>query len=111
MEEMIDDFVTFFVAGQETSANSLAFCFLELAQNPLIVQKLRLELDQVLGSKNNICIEDLNALHYTSCVIKEALRKWPIAVDLNRICPFDYEIGSFKIPEGSKIQVIKYLHI
>ena len=60
---------------------------------------------------NEIDIEDLNELHYTSCVIKEALRKWPIAVDLNRICPFDYEIGSFKIPEGSKIQVIKYLHI
>ena len=63
MDEMIDDFVTFFVAGQETSANSLAFCFLELAQNPLIVQKLRLELDQVLGSKNNICIEDLTNIY------------------------------------------------
>lgn len=39
MEDMIDDFITFFVAGQETTANTLAFCFLELARNPLIVQK------------------------------------------------------------------------
>jgi cholesterol 24(S)-hydroxylase len=105
MEDMVDDFLTFFLAGQETSANTLAFCFLELTQNPLVVQKLRLELDQVLGSKSYICIEDLNELHYTSCVIKETLRKWSIASDLNRICPYDYEIGSFKIPKGSRIQV------
>lgn len=39
MEDMIDDFITFFVAGQETTANALAFCFLELARNPLVVQK------------------------------------------------------------------------
>jgi hypothetical protein len=39
MEDMIDDFITFFVAGQETTANTLAFCFLELARNPEIVEK------------------------------------------------------------------------
>ena len=39
MEDMVDDFITFFVAGQETTANTLAFCFLELARNPLVVKK------------------------------------------------------------------------
>ena len=39
MEDMIDDFITFFVAGQETTANTLAFCFLELARNPSVVEK------------------------------------------------------------------------
>jgi cholesterol 24(S)-hydroxylase len=36
---MVDDFMTFFLAGQETTANTLAFCFLELGQNPEILKK------------------------------------------------------------------------
>lgn len=36
---MIDDFLTFFVAGQETTANTLAFSFLEIGKNPEVLQK------------------------------------------------------------------------
>ena len=39
LDLMIDDFATFFVAGQETTANSLAFCFLELGKNKDIFYK------------------------------------------------------------------------
>ncbi len=51
MEDMIDDFITFFVAGQETTANALAFCFLELARNPLVVQKY---IKLIIFQKNKI---------------------------------------------------------
>ena len=39
MEDMIDDFITFFIAGQETTANTLSFCILELARNPEVFKK------------------------------------------------------------------------
>jgi cholesterol 24(S)-hydroxylase len=39
MEALIDDFVTFFIAGQETTANTLAFSFLELGKNPEAFKK------------------------------------------------------------------------
>jgi cholesterol 24(S)-hydroxylase len=39
LEMMIDDFVTFFIAGQETTANTLGFCFLELGKNPRVLEK------------------------------------------------------------------------
>jgi cholesterol 24-hydroxylase len=39
MEDMIDDFLTFFIAGQETTAGTLAFCIIELARHPLVFQK------------------------------------------------------------------------
>lgn len=35
----MDDFITFFVAGQETTANALTFCIMELGQNPEVLQK------------------------------------------------------------------------
>ena len=40
MEAMVDDFVTFFIAGQETTANALAFTFAELGKNREIFLKL-----------------------------------------------------------------------
>jgi cholesterol 24(S)-hydroxylase len=39
MEALIDDFVTFFIAGQETTANTLAFSFLEMGRNPEVFKK------------------------------------------------------------------------
>jgi cytochrome P450 len=36
---MIDDFLTFFFAGQETTANTLGFCFLELGKNQRVLEK------------------------------------------------------------------------
>lgn len=105
MEDMIDDFLTFFIAGQETTANTLTFCILELAQNPHVFIKLREEIDTVLGSRNEITEEDLNKLVYTSCVIKEALRKWPPVEGSGRIVDIDdFRIENYSIPKDT------YLH-
>lgn len=39
IEDMVDDFVTFFIAGQETTATTLTFLFMELVKNPDILSK------------------------------------------------------------------------
>jgi cholesterol 24(S)-hydroxylase len=39
LEEIVDDFLTFFAAGQETTANSLAFTILELGRNKHVLEK------------------------------------------------------------------------
>jgi cholesterol 24(S)-hydroxylase len=39
IDALIDDFVTFFLAGQETTANTLAFSFLEMGKHPKIFEK------------------------------------------------------------------------
>ena len=36
---MVDDFATFFIAGQETTANTLAFCFLQLGKDEEIMKR------------------------------------------------------------------------
>ena len=40
MEDIIDEFVTIFMAGQETTANSLGFTLLEIARNPDMEAKI-----------------------------------------------------------------------
>jgi cholesterol 24(S)-hydroxylase len=106
LEDMIDDFVTFFVAGQETTANSLAFCFIELARNAEIVKKLRNELDSVLGSRNIVTNEDLGRLHYLSCVVKETLRLWtPANGTVREVNIDDFKINGLHIPKNTFIHV------
>jgi cholesterol 24(S)-hydroxylase len=39
-EIMIDDFVTFFLGGQETTSNALAFTIMELGRNPECLAKM-----------------------------------------------------------------------
>lgn len=38
-DEMVDEFITFYVAGQETTSNTLSFGVLELAKHPEVYQK------------------------------------------------------------------------
>ncbi|XP_036986301.2 cholesterol 24-hydroxylase isoform X2 [Artibeus jamaicensis] len=65
-EVLLDNFVTFFIAGHETSANHLAFTVMELSRQPEILARLQAEVDEVIGSKRHLDYEDLGRLQYLS---------------------------------------------
>lgn len=111
VEAMTDDFITFFVAGQETTANTLAFVFQELARHPEIVAKAREEIDRVLGERTEITYQDVNDLKYCSAIFKEALRLYPPAANLLRSVPEKMSIKGYEIPKGTFlwVRIIKLL--
>ena len=39
MEAALDDFVTFFIAGQETTANTMASALMECGRRPDVMEK------------------------------------------------------------------------
>ncbi|MGH0190641.1 UNVERIFIED_CONTAM: hypothetical protein FKN15_049007 [Acipenser sinensis] len=97
---MLDNFITFFIAGQETTANQLSFTIMELTRQPEIIKKLRVEVDDVIGSKRDIDYEDLGKLTYLSQVLKESLRMYPPAPGTSRWIPEDTVIEGIHIPGG-----------
>ncbi|XP_033846327.1 cholesterol 24-hydroxylase-like isoform X3 [Periophthalmus magnuspinnatus] len=99
-EFMLDNFVTFFIAGQETTANQLAFCVMELGRHPDIVEKARKEVDEVIGMKREINYDDLGNLTYLSQVLKESLRLYPPLVGTSRDLNNDMVIDGIRIPGG-----------
>ncbi|XP_028996169.1 cholesterol 24-hydroxylase-like [Betta splendens] len=99
-ECMLDNFVTFFIAGQETTANQLAFCIMELTRQPDILEKLRKEVDDVIGTKQEISYDDLGQLVYLSQVLKETLRLYPTAPGTSREMAKDMVIDGIHIPGG-----------
>uniref|UniRef100_A0A665VVJ6 Cholesterol 24-hydroxylase n=1 Tax=Echeneis naucrates TaxID=173247 RepID=A0A665VVJ6_ECHNA len=99
-EFMLDNFVTFFIAGQETTANQLAFCIMELQRHPDILEKVKKEVDSVIGMKHDISYENLGELTYLSQVLKETLRLYPTAPGTSREVPEDIVISGFHVPGG-----------
>uniref|UniRef100_A0A1A7X5A9 Cholesterol 24-hydroxylase n=2 Tax=Iconisemion striatum TaxID=60296 RepID=A0A1A7X5A9_9TELE len=99
-ELMLDNFVTFFIAGQETTANQLAFCIMELGRHPEILEKVRKEVDEVIGVKPEISYDDLGKLGYLSQVLKETLRMYPTAPGTARQIDEDMVIDGIHIPAG-----------
>ncbi|XP_074541000.1 cholesterol 24-hydroxylase-like isoform X2 [Halichoeres trimaculatus] len=108
-EFMLDNFVTFFIAGQETTANQLAFCIMELGRHPEILQKVKKEVDEVIGMKQDISYDDLGKLVYLSQVLKETLRIYPTAPGTSRDIPQDLVVDGIHIPAGVTIFFSSYV--
>ncbi|XP_072025463.1 cholesterol 24-hydroxylase-like isoform X2 [Amphiura filiformis] len=106
---IMDEFATFFIAGQETTANTLAFAFVELLQHPEIMHRLRTEIDAVIGDNTDIKFEDLSKLCYTSAIIKETLRIYPPAICTVRDCAFDTTLHGITIPKGATVTLFPYV--
>ncbi|XP_063804539.1 cholesterol 24-hydroxylase-like [Pseudophryne corroboree] len=109
MEDLIDNFVTFFIAGQETTANQLSFAVMELARNPEILSKAQCEVDEVIGSKRDIEYEDLGKLQYLSQVLKETLRLYPTAPGTSRALEEEMVIDGVRIPPMTTLMFNSYI--
>ncbi|KAM3917972.1 cholesterol 24-hydroxylase-like [Leptodactylus fuscus] len=109
LEDLIDNFVTFFIAGQETTANQLSFAVMELARNPEILTRVQSEVDEVIGSKRDIDYEDLGKLQYLSQVLKETLRLYPTAPGTSRALEEEMVIEGVRIPPKTTLLFNSYI--
>uniref|UniRef100_A0A3P9MK91 Cholesterol 24-hydroxylase n=1 Tax=Oryzias latipes TaxID=8090 RepID=A0A3P9MK91_ORYLA len=108
-EFMLDNFVTFFIAGQETTANQLAFCIRELTRHPDILEKLQKEVEEVIGMKQEISYDDLGKLVYLSQVLKETLRLYSTAPGTSRELTEDITVDGIHIPAGTSVMFNSYV--
>ena len=105
LDSLIDDFITFLIAGQETTANTLASSFLEIGKNKEIFIKARHEIDRVLGERNQITYQDANDLKYCNSIFKEALRLYPPVPSVLRESTEEMVINGYTIPKGTFLDV------
>ncbi|MEO8607866.1 MAG: cytochrome P450 [Chloroflexota bacterium] len=106
-EQARDEILTLFLAGHETTANTLNWTWTLLAQNPEAEAKLHEELDRVLGDRPPT-LADLANLPYTDMVIKESMRIYPPAWIVGREAIEDVEIGEYFMPKGSQVNCVFY---
>ncbi|CAK5263997.1 unnamed protein product [Mycena citricolor] len=77
---------TFLVAGHETTSTATTWALFALTQSPATQTRLREELLSV--STDNPTMDELNALPYLECVVRETLRvHCPVAATGNGLLP------------------------
>lgn len=106
-QQLLDESNIIITAGHETSANALSWIFYLLAQHPLEVEKLRMELETVLGDRRPN-FADLRQLPYTTQVIEEGMRLYPPAWITDRQSVADDEINGVHIPKGTMVVLMIY---
>ncbi|XP_021202508.2 cytochrome P450 9e2 [Bombyx mori] len=88
--ELAAQLFVFFVAGFETTGNTLINCIHELALSPHIQDILYEELKAFKETKGNLVYENIGELKYLDCVLNETMRKWSAAIFVDRICTKPY---------------------
>lgn len=95
-----DEAMTLILAGHETTAMTMTWTWMLLAQNPSAAEWLHEEVDTVLGGRAP-SIEDLASLPRTRATIAEAIRLYPPAWIQGRRLLADVEVEGWTLPSGS----------
>jgi cytochrome P450 len=103
-----DEVMTLFLAGQESTANSLVWTWYLISQHPDVEEKLHNELDSHLGGRLPT-VEDFNRLTFTRKVFSESLRLYPPAWTVVRRAIEDYQVDGYVVPSGSDIYMSQYV--
>jgi cytochrome P450 len=96
---LLEEVAILFVAGHETSANALAWALYTLARHPEVQDRLRTELDAVLGDRTPD-MQNVRELPYLTQVINETMRCYPPAWITDRVALADDHYAGFDIPQG-----------
>ncbi|XP_034824098.1 cytochrome P450 6k1-like [Maniola hyperantus] len=89
---------SFFIAGVDTSANVINFTLLELSNNPVILNRLHDEIDNIFENCNEkITYEEIRKMEYLEMVINESMRKYPPIGLMQRMCMKDTVLPSRNI--------------
>ncbi|KAL0564043.1 hypothetical protein V5O48_018012, partial [Marasmius crinis-equi] len=125
-EELVAQMLVMFIAGHETTANTLTWTLLELSRQPEIQTKLRREIhkkeSEIVAegrAETGFTAEDFESLPYLNAVVKECLRYHPVANRLIKIAFADdhlplsepikttkgVEINELPVPKGTKAWV------
>jgi cytochrome P450 len=105
--QLLDEAMTIFGAGHETTANALSWTLYLLSLHPAVEQRLREEIARVVGERAPR-LEDLPQLVFTERVVKESMRLFPPVWGLERSVLEHDVIGGFEIPKGSWVFMSPY---
>ena len=98
-EQVLDECLTLFGAGHETTAAALTWAWYLLCQHPDIYHRVQEEVDTVLQGRTPT-YADLAHLPYCLQVFKETLRLYPPAYGILREPLHDIKIDGYHIHKG-----------
>jgi cytochrome P450 len=99
-QQLRDEVMTLFVAGQDTTAAGLAWLFSVLHCQPEAARRVREEIAQGVGDREPTA-QDLMQLKYTRWTFEETLRLYPPAWAIARVAKEPDVLGGYQVPRGT----------
>ncbi|KAJ1699885.1 hypothetical protein LUZ63_008397 [Rhynchospora breviuscula] len=94
-----------FTAGSDSSAATIEWALAELINHPDSLQKLKHELDHVVGRDRLVQESDLPNLPYLNAAMKEAMRLHPAATISHRQSIKEVTVNGYTIPADTSLFV------
>jgi cytochrome P450 len=103
-EDIFGNTMTVLLAGEDTTANTLAWMMHYLALHPAAQQKLRAEADALLGDAPLWTrLEQGESMRYVEALMSEALRLKPVAPFFLMTALADTQLGDVVVPKGTGV--------
>lgn len=106
-DQLRDEVMTLFLAGHETTANLMAWCWSILAVDTTNREAVRYEIDSSLNGRPPT-LSDLPKLPFTQMVLKESMRLFPPAWILVRSPLEPEQWGNHVLEPGNQIMICTY---
>lgn len=107
-EQLIDEILVLFVAGHETTANSLSFTIQLLAQHPEWQEKVRSQYREILNENSTDLMATIMQSQLAKQVIEESLRLYPPVYFIDRVNIEDDEFDGLHFEKGSSFLMSLY---
>ncbi|XP_014510103.1 abscisic acid 8'-hydroxylase 3 [Vigna radiata var. radiata] len=107
-KQLKDNILTLLVAGHDTTTAALTWLIKFLAENPIVLEKLREEHRQIVAERKigtDLTWAEANNMPYTFKVISETLRRATILPWFSRKASQDFEIEGYKIKKGWSVNL------
>jgi cytochrome P450 len=105
--EVLGNALTMLLAGEDTTANTIAWVMHFLVQHPAVQARAQAEADRVLGGAERPGdYATTEALHYIDAIAYEAMRHKPVAPFLAFQPNRDVELGDVQVPAGTVVHLL-----
>lgn len=108
-ESIIQNLITFLIAGHETTSGLLSFVFYYLLENPEELRNAREEVDAVVGNEN-LTVDHLTKMPRIDMIMRETLRLMPTAPGFY-VTPFKDEVIGNQYPVSAGEPLFVFLHL
>jgi cytochrome P450 len=103
-KELLDQLGVMFLAGHETTASALIWAFMILSVQPLVMARVRSEVEAVAGD-GPISLEQVRRMSFVRNVFKETLRLYPPITFIPRVAAEAAQIGRHRVKKGAMLMI------
>ena len=105
--EIVGNVLTMLLAGEDTTANTIAWVMHLMAEYPAIQARMQVEVDSVLGDALTPADHEVTeALSYVEAVAHETMRVLPVAPLQALEATSDTVLGDIKVPKGTELYLL-----